>query len=259
MSARGGLSFPRTDVVPAGVARRGAPAIYLLCAFVAYQLVAESLPELSIWRDVVLTALILVPATLAPVWLAVPVRRWRGVLVVALVFAALAAAFASAGLDIAANVAKLAAAAGVGFWFLTLFERLSWVVAVALVIPVVDFLSVWRGPTRTIVSDRPEVFGALSIAFPVPGGGSFQLGLPDVIFFALFLAAAARWRLRVRLTWLAMTASFGVTMALAIWLDPFGLGGLPALPLLSLAFVAANADLLWRGAAQEPEPDTAPR
>jgi hypothetical protein len=34
-------------------------------------------------------------------------------------------------------------------------------------------------------------------------------------------------------------------MALAIWLDPFGLGGLPALPLLSIAFLAANVDLLW--------------
>ena len=40
-----------------------------------------------------------------------------------------------------------------------------------------------------------------------------------------------------------MAASFGVTIALAVWLD---LGGLPALPLLSLAFLGANADLLWR-------------
>ena len=40
-----------------------------------------------------------------------------------------------------------------------------------------------------------------------------------------------------------MTASFGATIAFAVWLD---LGGLPALPLLSLAFLLANADLLWR-------------
>ena len=40
-----------------------------------------------------------------------------------------------------------------------------------------------------------------------------------------------------------MTASFGATIALAVWRD---LGGLPALPLLSLAFLLANADLLWR-------------
>ena len=40
-----------------------------------------------------------------------------------------------------------------------------------------------------------------------------------------------------------MTASFGATIVLAVWRD---LGGLPALPLLSLAFFLANGDLLWR-------------
>jgi hypothetical protein len=40
-----------------------------------------------------------------------------------------------------------------------------------------------------------------------------------------------------------MTASFGVTLAIAVWLD---LGGMPALPGLSIAFLGANADLLWR-------------
>ena len=46
----------------------------------------------------------------------------------------------------------------------------------------------------------------------------------------------------MRLTWLLMTLSFGATIAISVWRD---LGGLPALPLLSLAFLAANADLLW--------------
>ena len=54
---------------------------------------------------------------------------------------------------------------------------------------------------------------------------------------------AARFGLRRRLTWLCMTLSFGATMALAVWFD---LSGLPALPLLSLGFLAPNADLLWR-------------
>jgi hypothetical protein len=31
-----------------------------------------------------------------------------------------------------------------------------------------------------------------------------------------------------------------------VWTNPFGIGGLPALPGLSLAFLVANADLLWR-------------
>ena len=41
----------------------------------------------------------------------------------------------------------------------------------------------------------------------------------------------------------ALTASFGATMALAIWCD---VSGLPALPLLSLGFLAPNADIIWR-------------
>ena len=33
------------------------------------------------------------------------------------------------------------------------------------------------------------------------------LGLPDVLFFAVFLASAARWSLRTRLTWVALSPS----------------------------------------------------
>ena len=88
------------------------------------------------------------------------------------------------------------------------------------------------------------MFDRLSIAFPVPGEPtSAQLGLPDVLFFALFLGAAERFGLRPRLTWLACTLSLGATLPLAVWLD---VSGLPALPLLSAGFVLANADLLWR-------------
>jgi hypothetical protein len=74
--------------------------------------------------------------------------------------------------------------------------------------------------------------------------GSFaRLGPPDILFFGLFLAAAARFRLRIGWTWVAMAASFGTTLALAVW---FELSGLPALPLLSLGFLIPNADLIWR-------------
>ncbi|MBA2357168.1 MAG: hypothetical protein H0V84_01925, partial [Actinobacteria bacterium] len=75
----------------------------------------------------------------------------------------------------------------------------------------------------------------------------------------LFLAAAARWSLRLRSTWVALTASFGLTMALAVYQDPFGIGGLPALPLLSIGFLAVNADLIWRSLrAERTDPASAP-
>ena len=177
------------------------------------------------------------------VGLALPLWNARGLLPVGAACAVLAFVCDRAGLEVLANFSKLAAMTLLAWWFLTFFEDVSWVVLVALIIPWVDAYSVWRGPTKHIVDERPEVFSALSIAFPVPGGGSANLGLPDVLFYALFLAAAVRWHLRIALTWLCLTLSFGATMALAIWAD---VGGLPALPLLSLGFLAPNADLLWR-------------
>jgi hypothetical protein len=149
-----------------------------------------------------------------------------------------------ADLGLPAVFVKLAAVTFVAWAFLRAFEELSWVVLVSLVVPWVDAYSVWRGPTKTITTHHTGLFQDIAIRFPTTGDKSFfDLGPPDVLFFALYLGAAARFRLRVGWTWIAMTLSFGATVALAVWLD---LGGLPALPLLSIGFLAPNADLLWR-------------
>ena len=213
-----------------------------------YAATHERLPNLSDWGVVAFLGLFVIPLTFSLVWLALPARELAGrqlVLgVAALVLVALAVVLSLAGLDIAANLAKLAAATAVGWWFLTFFEAAWWVVLVALLIVPVDLISVARGPTRTITEEQPEVFDAVSIALPVSGErASAQLGLPDVLFFALFLGAAVRFRLRPNLSWLLMTLSFGGTLALAIALEE---AGVAALPLLSLAFVVANVDRLWR-------------
>ena len=136
------------------------------------------------------------------------------------------------------------AVALLGWWFLQFFESVGLVLLVAILITPVDIFSVARGPTKHIVEQQPQVFDALSIAFPVLGeNSSAQLGLPDVLFFSLFLAATQRFALRTLPTWVAMTLSFGTTLALAVWAD---VSGLPALPLLSAGFVLVNADLIWR-------------
>ena len=232
----------------------------ILAALLAYYAAVESLPTIPTWGDVLVTAVLLVPAVFALVLLMLPLYGMRGLLPVGAALAVLAFVLVKADLDVLANFTKLAAVTLLAFWFLSYFEALSWVVIVAGVIPVVDAISVWRGPTRHIVEERPEVFGALSFTFPVPGTGAFQLGLPDLLFFAIFLAAAQRWDLRVLVTWVLLVASFGVTMALAIYTDPFGIGGLPALPLLCLAFLGANADLIWRRLrAERRERDTDPQ
>jgi hypothetical protein len=225
---------------------RAAAVLAVLAVLGAYYGVSEDLPQLSQWGNVALLALGLMPATFVLVWLALPLRRsgLRELGVAALLLVAVTVVLEQLDLDIAANFVKLAAAAAVGWWFLRFFEALSWVLLVALLIVPVDAFSVARGPTKEIVENQPEVFNALSVSFPLPGQhASAQLGLPDILFFALFLGAAARFRLRVGWTWLAMALSFGTTLALAV---AFDVSGLPALPLLSVAFVLANADLLWR-------------
>ena len=225
---------------------RAAAVLVVGAALALYSALAEQLPNPSDWTDVLIVSSLVLPATFALVWLVLPVRerlgpRELGVAAVALV--ALAVALSLADLEIAANLAKLAAATAVGWWFLTFFEAATWVLLVALLIVPVDLFSVARGPTREITENQPHVFDAFSIFLRLPGEqNAAQLGLPDVLFFALFLGAAVRFALRPGWTWLAMTLSFGATLALAVGL---GEAGVAALPLLSAAFVVVNGDRQW--------------
>ena len=131
-----------------------------------------------------------------------------------------------------------------GFWFVQMLEALSWVVLVAAAIPLADIASVYRGPTKVVVEEEPGVFERIAVSFSLPGeDAAARLGPPDVIFFALFLAAAARFGLRTGATWVAMTAALSLTLVATY---AFDLGGLPALPALSLGFLLPNADLIWR-------------
>jgi hypothetical protein len=178
------------------------------------------------------------------VWLALPLRHARGLLLTGLGLAVVAVLLRLAELDVLFNLAKLFALVALGFWFLSYFETVLWAALVALIIPWVDAISVWRGPTEYVVSEQPSVFENLSIAFRVPGEtATANLGPPDILFFALFLGAAARWKLRVAWTWVSMTALLGATLILAATTD---VDGLPALPAICFGFLLPNLDLLWR-------------
>ncbi len=225
---------------------RAAALLALLAGLALWSQFAPDLPgPVSDWENVAILGLGVIPAMFALVWLALPLRRHGplrvGIAALVLVLAALVLALLD--LEIAANFAKLAAATAIGWWFLSFFEAPWWVLLVALLIVPVDLFSVARGPTKEITENQPQIFDALSIYMRIPGSESTaQLGLPDVLFFALFLGAAARFALRVAPTWALMTLSFGGTLALAIWFDQ---AGVAALPLLSAAFVLVNADLWW--------------
>jgi hypothetical protein len=227
--------------------RRAAALGALLVGLVAYGAVAPNLPGLPSGVDVAFHAAVVFPAFAAAIWLALPLARLRTLQLVVLAIgaAALALGLALLDADSAANVAKLACFALVGFGFLTLFEELWWLALVAILVPWVDIWSVAAGPTQYVVEERPGIFEKIAVAFPTPGEtATVNLGPPDVIFFSLFLAAAARFALRVPATWAGMTALLAATVVLVWSWD--SVAGLPALPAVCLGFLLPNADLLWR-------------
>jgi len=229
--------------------RRAFGLCSLLVALAAWDAFAKRLPALPDRWDVALVALLLFPATFLVVWLLLPLAGEQRLLGAALSVGLLAVVLDAAGLDGLFNVTKVVAFALLGFWFVQMLDALAWVVLVAAVIPWVDVASVYRGPTKVVIEEQPGLFERIAVAFAVPGdGGAARLGPPDVIFFALFLAAAARHRLRVGATWACMTGALSATLFLTYALD---LHGLPALPAIALGFLLPNADLLWRSLRAE--------
>jgi hypothetical protein len=234
-----------TSVLAVSRTRAAALAV-AATAVVAYVATAERLWELPSSADAAVVALLVLPAFTSLVWLALPLWRAPAVYLLfggaGLVVCWIVLDFL--GVDALANLVKLASFATLGFWLLSLFDALWWVALVALLIPWVDAWSVATGPTRYVTHEQPGFFDHVSVAFPLTGeASSINLGPPDVVFFALFLAAAARFRLRVGWTWIGMTGLLALTVALVWWIAD---SGLPALPAVCLGFLLPNADRIWR-------------
>ena len=219
----------------------------LLGALVLWEAFAGSAPEVADRWDVAWIAVVLIPLTFGVVWTLAPLADARGLVPVAAATGVLAVLLSLAGLGALFNVAKLVGYALAGFVFLSVFEALSWVVLVSVLVPLVDIGSVYRGPTKVVVEQEPGLFDRISISFRLSGeDDSANIGPPDILFFALFLATAVRFGLRALWTWIAMTALLALTLVATY---AFDLNGLPALPALSLGFLLPNADLLlsrWR-------------
>lgn len=224
--------------------RRALALAALLTALTLYGAGAGVLPDVANAWDVAFVSVVLLPATMSVVWLALPAAGWRHLIWVGVGLAAASVVLRVAGLDSLFNVTKLLALTALGFAFVTLLEPpLGLLVAIAAIIPWVDAYSVWRGPTKVVVTEHPGLFDRISIAFRTPGEDSTSnLGPPDVIFFAIFLAAAQQFGLRVAWTFAGMVTFLIVTLVATA---SFDVTGLPALPAISLGFLLPNADLLW--------------
>ena len=229
------------------VRRRITAFVALGAAVVTWFVVAPHVGAVGLWTAVVVISAGVLPGTLLLVLVALPLSRlrWTTLTLVALTLALVALGCSEAGWPIAENFAKLSAAVFAGWAFLYLFESVGLVVLVAAIIPVVDAISVFTpgAPTNEIVKHHISIYNHVAVAFLGPHGGAEQLGPPDILFYALFLGAAARFRLRVGWTWLATTGLYAASFPIAVATHA---SGLPALPFLSAGFLLANGDLLWQ-------------
>jgi hypothetical protein len=218
-------------------------AVGALIALGIVETVAPHLPEPPTAFQVAWIAVIVLPlATVAITLVAVPAvpQVWLGG--AAVVGIAASAALIHLGYATTpASVTKLIAAGAIGLLLGSFIHTRTEVLGVAAIIAVVDIVSVAAGPTHEIVAHHQQTLDALTLNLhPIGSFGVAQIGCSDLVFFAFFTAAVVVLDLRRWVSWVAMTASFGLTLALAYGFDV----ALPALPLLSVAFVAVNFDRL---------------
>ena len=226
--------------------KRLVPALAAGAALLLWGYLSRYLPALPLKLDIMLSSAFVLALLGVLVWGMLPLhtlgRRLPLITVVALLLAVL---FVWLHLVPFANVAKIVAAGALGIWIAEELEQLSWIVIVAAVSAAVDIVSVAVGPTKALLGKGPVVVGYFTVAVTWMGYSYDEaytgLGVSDVIFFALYLGAARRFGLRVGWSAVAMVASFLATIAAAMFWT-----ALPALPLLSVAFLAVNGDLLWR-------------
>jgi len=226
--------------------RRLAPALAAGAALLLWGYLSRYLPAPPIRLDIMLSSAVVLALLGLLVWGMLPLRvLGRRLPLIAAAALPLAVLFVWLHLVPFANVAKIVAAGALGIWIAEELEQLSWIVVVAAVSAVVDIVSVAVGPTRALLGKGPVVVGYFTVAVTWMGYSYNEaytgLGVSDVIFFALYLGAARRFGLRVGWSAVAMVASFLATIAAAMYWT-----ALPALPLLSVAFLAVNGDLIWR-------------
>jgi len=216
-------------------------------------MLAPALPDYGHRAQLAYLTLVTIPLLTLPVHAAGPGLRYgtRPILVAAtaVVIAVVANLMGVHGTT--ASLAKLTAATCIGLALARMLRSRAEMIAIAVLVSTVDIYSVAGGPTHAMLSANPGEASGFALRLNVMASQFInQIGSSDLLFFALFTAAAVRFGLRRWTTWFAMTASFGLSMLLADrWNTP-----VPALPLLSAAFLVANADLFRTHRSPRPPP-----
>lgn len=238
--------------------RRAAPLLAVSAGWCAWTVFGAHLDRPS--DDVALLVVALVALPLASgivIALAAGFHgRRRELVAIALLGAGVAVAGTLLEYPTPTGLGKMLAAGAAGLLFVPLLDRAWHVAVVALLVIGVDTYSVFAGPTKQLLdSGNEDVISTFTVPLTAPGlYGAASLGVTDFLFLGLFCGAALHWRLRPRLTMALCGASFSASLLIAHLADR----AVPALPLLSLAFILPNLgrfrpsapDRPWEAATQ---------
>jgi hypothetical protein len=184
-------------------------------------------------------------AAAVSVWLvAMGLFSWKSLVAVLAAASLVAIGLSWLGLQAPAAPFKVLCGAAAGTLLGRQFLHPRWLLIGAVVALAVDLWSVFRGPTRLVMEHVPRTLDFLLVQFPLLGEAQvgFGLGISDFVFLALFAAGSSRCGLRARTAFGAMLSGILLTVVMAVALDR----ALPALPLLCLGFILANADRFVR-------------
>lgn len=148
------------------------------------------------------------------------------------------------GSRVATNLLAILAASAFGYLLSFILRHPNIVLPVCGLAAYVDVWTVIVGPTAKAIEKAPHVVSAVSVSIPMisSDGGRFEpmsyIGPADVIFLAMFFGAVYRLKMEpARTFWIVWPIlTFGMALVEAR-LFPIGL---PALPLIGLAVIAAN-------------------
>ncbi|MCW2925098.1 MAG: hypothetical protein JWM98_2502 [Thermoleophilia bacterium] len=236
---------------------RARVAVALLALLAALLLLAPTLPEPGSLTQLRLWAYgshaVYFGALCAAVALLVSVREWPTRRLVAATLGSFVVVMVLNRLDVdvASDVAKVLFGTFAGAGLVRAIERPWWLVPICVCVPLADAWSVFssRGVTHAVVQHArkdPTWIDWPTVATPIAGfdyASAGRIGIVDVMFTAIFLAAAARWDLGLRRCAALIAVGFVGTTVLVFQTT---LSAVPALPLLCIAFLLGAAPGLWR-------------
>jgi hypothetical protein len=225
---------------------RGAPALLALVAVaIGYFALAPALPALG-GSDVAIGVAgsaglaFVVALAVSPVpAVAAPFSLVPAVLGALLLVGALSAADAGA----VATPAEAILCGCIGIAFAVVLDVPALVVALPLFVAAVDVSGLVGGaPGSLLAGELPAAGDPLTLELPAWGGGAavVHVSVADVVFLAAYAAYAKRFALRVVASSVAMLGGLIAALAATLAFDR----RMPALAIVAVAFLLANADRL---------------